>query len=162
MWDLSLFSEAERSKKFERKKEQEESIKELFEKFHLKRIPAEIRVRATQIGVPPVVIAARILSSDFTANRARFYVKEKIIAEKEISFTILENERLYIRGTVQWCRRDNIYSCVRSKDPFPFRIEVKFDFESLIEKENIRQYSDRFYKRFVMAGPPHPRSGKLI
>ncbi len=161
-WDLSLFSEAERRERYQQKKDKEDHLKRLYENFHIKRLLAEIRIQSSSLGAPAQLIPSRILSCDFAPGSARLFLRTPILAETAVSFTILENERIYIRGEIQWCKRNNINSSIHFKEPFPFRAEIQFTFDSLIEKENIRVYADRFHQRFVRSGPPLQKRGKLF
>ncbi len=152
-WDMSLFTEAERRKKHDDDARRKRSKLEQLQRFHIRRLSVTLRPHQDSLNQERVFLPARLLTCDMHPTYIRIFSKQMLPIGELVSLSILGSDHVYLRGKVTWCRRSNLNSHVEFKDGFPYRLEIKFQFDSIIEKEAIRLFAMQFYQHFVVSGP---------
>ncbi|MGE0616490.1 MAG: hypothetical protein AB7P04_12720 [Bacteriovoracia bacterium] len=152
MWDfISHSARAKRNRAIEQKKK--EAAAKLISSFHLKRVPAQIRISGGLGGVTQVV-QARIVSTDLAEKRVRIFTPVELPEGLEVSITFADPQQFYIKGKVRWSREHNLHRTVMSSVNYPYRSEISFVMETEAERERVREFAHNFARRFIANEEP--------
>ena len=109
--------------------------------IHIKRVVGQLKIMGA-LGTEPVIAEARVLLNDMNTKGVGFFCGVAIAHGQEISLTIDEPKRFFIRAKVAWCQEFNTESHVLSKVSYAYRIGVHFIFASPEEEKAVADYCD--------------------
>ena len=107
-----------------KKKSLRKQNKRVFSSFF--RFNAEVRNTRTKKVTP-----CRALLPDLSKQGVALFLSEKLKPGSRVSVCIHRHEGnfLVIPGIIKWCKHHHYGSKIMASDPFPFRAEIKFDFQ---------------------------------
>lgn len=109
-------------------------------RLHLKRVVAEIRIPAGNLGGQAQNLAARVVLNDLSVKGVSVFSPVMLNAEQEVQITLDHPRKFFVRGRVAWSQEVVTETHVISQNPFRYRIGVEFSFTSPEEEEEVRKF----------------------
>ncbi len=113
-------------------------------KILFQRVTAEIQIQSSK-----EVIASRVLLSDLNPKGVGLFVHNPIEKGEKIALVIEQPKHLYVRGEVIWCAPYSLDTKVLMQESFPFRIGIKFIYDSPAEKQTMETYCAELNKKMA-------------
>ena len=104
------------------------------------RVTATIRLDSSR-----QVVEGRVFLNDLSPKGVGCFVPVSFEKGDSVSVVIDEPKHLFVKGQILWCKPYNLESKVLSNEHFPFRIGIKFQFDSDKEAEAIQTYCSELY-----------------
>lgn len=115
---------------------------------HFKRARAEVKL--TGLGADPnKIIEARVLLNDITPKGIGLFSTSPMLPSQEISITVDQPKRLYVRGRIVWCMEHNINSHVLSESKYSYRVGIQFLFDTDEERKALETYVQELEKQYL-------------
>lgn len=149
IWQSAANQRATRLKRIAEKRDREKFAP----KVHMRRVRGEIktvgpfRARNRNKGAAEV----RIVLSDFSPVQVSFFAPTAFDVGQEISLTLEDPKRFYVKGRILFCQEHDVHSHVLSDTPFSYRIGIQFLFESAEEEKQVRAFCDLVHREYVFS-----------
>lgn len=152
MWAMDY--EGEHAKYLKQiKQERLQHLSRVRQRFHLKRVPVEIKLTGQSFGAAPVIIPARVFSCDFRADSMRVMATDFIAPWQEVSVSVIETETtFYAKGFVSFCKLQEIRMSVIMPVHYTYRVEVQFLYDTKKDRDHVEKYVASFVRRNLEAG----------
>lgn len=116
--------------------------------IHFKRARAEVKLSG--LGADPTkIIEARVLLNDITPKGIGIFSTSPMLPSQEISITVDQPKRLYVRGRIIWCMEHNANSHVLSESKYSYRVGIQFIFDTDEERKVLEAYVQDLEKEFL-------------
>lgn len=115
--------------------------------FHVRRVRAEIKV--SQPMVQSTRTDARVILNDFTPQGLGLFSEHAVMPGQEVSITLEEPKRFFVRGRVIWCQEYDANSHVLSQVSFKFRVGIEFVFETPEEQAAVEAYVTELNEKYI-------------
>ena len=137
-------------REMERKRQNEEK-RQRIRAIRLNRVEVEIRSSVLSLSGEKEILHARMVGQDFNIERMRLFSNAPVEAGTLVAVTLLDNAKLYLRGKVVWCHpMPYPETKIISPRTYTYRVEIEFQFENWLEKQNVQDYVRQFQSRYVL------------
>ena len=108
--------------------------------IHIKRVRAEIKPRGSSVNQQLPITDGRVILNDISAQGMGLFSTQPQLVGQEVSITLEEPRRIFLRGRIIWCQEHDTETHVISQNAYSYRVGIKFLFESKEEEELIKQF----------------------
>ncbi len=117
-------------------------------RFHIKRVNAEIKALAT-LHAPATVAQARLVLNDLGPHGLGLFASAAMLVGQEISLTIEDPKRFYVRGRIAWCQEYDADTHILTDYPYHFRVGIEFMFETEEEETQVRNFCEEIARDYL-------------
>lgn len=115
---------------------------------HFKRARAEVKLSG--LGADPTkIIEARVLLNDITPKGIGLFTTSPMLPSQEISITVDQPKRLYVRGRIVWCMEHNANTHILSETKYAYRVGIQFIFDTEEERQALAKYVQELEAQFL-------------
>jgi hypothetical protein len=126
--------------------------------MHIRRVRAEVKTSGG-LARNKTTTEVRVILSDFGPKGVGIFSGQPLEIGQEISLTLEDPKRFYVKGRVIACLEHDAGSHVISKMPYSYRIGVQFLFESAEEESQVKAFCEMIHKDYVFSqGAEHPQA----
>lgn len=114
----------------------------------MRRTMAELKV-IEGAAFPPDLMHARVVLNDISPWGLMLFTSEPLREGQTIAITIQEPYLFYAQGKVMSCHQTSLKTRILTEDPHPYRVQIKFEFHSLFERNAVRMYCQEVLKKYL-------------
>ena len=118
--------------------------------LHFKRTQAEIRF-VSRPGTTPQTARAIVILNDLRTEGITVFSNQGFQADQLVQITVSAPRLFYVTGRVTYCRVFEFGSRVVSREAFPYRVKIHFDFRSQHEREAVKMYIEELSRTVLGA-----------
>jgi len=107
--------------------------------LHIRRVPAQIRPLGPHATETSSVIPANLILNDLTPRGVALFTTEALQVDRVVELTFEEPRQFFIRARVRACNTIVIDRKIITKQVYPFRILLEFEFDASVEHEAVRR-----------------------
>lgn len=135
MWDSYGYRSRQRPQKSNRNR--------INKKLRIPQVKASIKVTHSPDG--PQVLEGGLSLIDFAPEGLTLFIEAPIAVGEEVSVTLEQPKQFYARGKVVSCANYLRNSKVLCESRRSYRVSIRFEFESDVEREEIKRFCDYLY-----------------
>ncbi len=116
--------------------------------YKLRRTLAELKV-IEGAAYPVDVVQARVVLNDISSHGLMLFCSRPLREGQLMAITIQEPYLFYAQGKVMSCHQLSLKTSILTDEPFPYRVQIKFEFHSLFERNAVRMYCQEVLKKYL-------------
>ena len=116
--------------------------------FRLRRTLAELKIIEGS-AFPPDIMHARVVLNDISPWGLMLFTSTPLREGQVIAITIQEPYLFYAQGKVMSCHPASLSARILTENPHPYRVQIKFEFHSLFERNAVRMYCQEVLKKYL-------------
>ncbi|HAR41911.1 MAG TPA: hypothetical protein DCS07_04660 [Bdellovibrionales bacterium] len=120
----------------------------LLQPLHFRRVEAELKLlTAGQENSPSMPV--RVILNDLSPKGMGMFVVQNLISGQEILITLKEPKALTIKARVIACQEYENESHILSPKTYPYRMGVRFIFDSPEQEQEIQAFCDEINRDYL-------------